>query len=192
MTPPQSNDFNTSQIQDVVDHPYFKTLLEHRVQVETNAHLDRWMKRIAAPAILAVTVAGYLGYRDIADVRKLTEDAATKIDKAQSESNQLLEKIRIDGKSADDLFHSSQEQLGKVAEAKGAVEAGNKYLADSQRAAQNIANLQSEAVKATIDSQKTTTQQAFDLSEKQSGSPKAPMPSTRPPPKSRPTAMPST
>ena len=52
--PPLHSDYglSTDQIHNVVEHPYFKTLLEHRVHQETDAQLDRWLKRIAAPVIL--------------------------------------------------------------------------------------------------------------------------------------------
>jgi hypothetical protein len=157
---------STDQIHKVVEHPYFKTLLEQQVHQETNAQLDRWLKRIAAPVILAVSVASYLGYRDITNVQKLTEDTDKKIEAAQEKSASVLAQIEAAGAKADELLHQSKDALGKVSEATGMIEAGKLYLHDSQGAAEKITTLQYQAVQDTLKNQKATTEQALDLSAK--------------------------
>jgi hypothetical protein len=68
----------------------------------TGNTLTTEQKRLAAPVLLAVTVAGYLGHRDIANIQKLTEDAHKKIEAAQRKSASSFPR-----RAKDDLLRSA-------------------------------------------------------------------------------------
>jgi len=167
---PDRNDPTTDQILKVVEHHYFQALVEKRVGELTEARLSRWRKQITAPVVIALSVAGWLGYRDLNSVKALTDATNQKIEESRNRMAATLKDVESQGSAVAKLVEQSKDQINdqmkEVSASQNLVAEGKQYLSQARTEAQRIAELQAKTVQDALNSSKDSTAIAVGLSQR--------------------------
>jgi hypothetical protein len=114
ITPQPDNDLNSDQIRKVVEHHYFQALVDQRVREQMGIQLEQYKKRMVAPALVGLAVAGWLGYTNISDLKRLKDDAETNIKTAEARITEVRRAVEDKSAQIDQMQHDSHAKLEQV------------------------------------------------------------------------------
>jgi hypothetical protein len=167
---PENSDFTSDQILKIVEHHYFKTLLDQRVREIAEARLTLWRNQMVAPVVIALTVAGWLGYNNLHDVKSLTADTSKKIEDTKTKMDTTLKEVEGQREKVANLVETGKDQLEEqrkdMSTSHSLVSDATQYLKDAKNEAQHIEALQAQTVQAALNSSRDSTTRAVDLSER--------------------------
>ena len=154
----------------VLDPDQLARIVKEEATKAADVHLNLWLKRTAAPVLLALSALGYFGYHDITNLQKLLDETTKKVNdreaKIETAQKKAEDYLAVITKTADEMLHASKENLGQLSTAKQMVDSGKDYLTNAQETARNIRGVEYRALHEAVEDQRTTTQHALELSER--------------------------
>jgi len=129
------DEVNSDLVRKVVEHHYFKTLVEQEVQARTSAQVRAAWRRFAAPILLAISIAGWFGYDLVKQMQQVASQASVVREKVK-QAETLLSAAEALKTANQDLLANLRTQVGSSAKladrSQGFLEKQLSQLATSQ------------------------------------------------------------
>ncbi len=160
------DDVDVDLIRKVVEHHYFKSLLEQEVQDRTRAYLSRRWKFLTAGGSILLALTSWFGFDQYKKFKDLTALAQDRADRALEKLNQAGALLKSSEYASQQHTHAAEEYKGQAERYKSETE---KWVDSSKNSALNTNALVSNLIGSLTSRQKELTDQANAMSKEYKG-----------------------